>query len=63
MVAEIFERVSAREDDIRELLNVKDDEPLKLESFVLAQNPLRWWTRRLPSRIYPGHGGLQIPQC
>ena len=37
MIAEIFERVSAREDDVRELLNVKDDEPLKLESFGLPR--------------------------
>jgi len=40
MIAEIFERVSAREDDIRELLNVKNDSsPLGLESISLAGDP------------------------
>ena len=35
-VSEIFERVQTHESDIRKLLGVTDDDPLKLESLVLA---------------------------
>ena len=35
-VSEIFERVQARESDIRKLLDIKDAESLKLESLALA---------------------------